>query len=130
MLLYYQDIVQLNRTPIIPADIIEGFMFYLAEQGVCSYGLGWYLFYYRSNKDPYSVNFTHDQLYELSENSTEYRYTADQIRQKIPSFLEVIRKYQYSQPVLDTSKAALRLLFILLDMTAVHYSTVLADSLD
>lgn len=70
MLLYYQDIVQVNRTPIIPADIVEGFMFYLAEQGICSYGLGWYMYYIRSGKDPYSVNFTHDHVCELSENST------------------------------------------------------------
>lgn len=128
MLLYYQEIVQVNRTPIIPADIVEGFMFYLAKQGICSYGLGWYMYYYRSEKEPYSVNFTHDHVCELSENSTQYNYTANQMREKIPLFHEVLRKYQYSKPVLLTSETALKLLFIILDMSNVHYSTTLADS--
>lgn len=128
ILLYYQDIVQVNRTPIISADIVEGFMYYLAEQGICSFGLGWYMYYYRSEKDPYSLNFTYDHVCELSENSAQYKYTANQMRQKIPLFHEALRAYQYSKPVLLTSEKALRLLFIVLDMSNVHYSTTLADS--
>lgn len=128
MLLYYQDMVEVNHTPAIPAYIIEGFMFYLAEQGICSHGLGWYMFYCRSGKNPYSVNFTHDQVRELSADSGQYKCTADQMKQKMPSFLNVLREYQYSKPVLGSSEAALKLLFIILDMSDVHYSTSLAGS--
>jgi site-specific recombinase XerD len=86
------------------------------------------MYYYRSEKDPYSVNFTHVHVCELSENSTQYKYTANQMKEKIPLFHEVLRKYQYSKPVLLTSETALRLLFIVLDMSNVHYSAALADS--
>ena len=128
MLLYYQDMAQVNCTPAIPADIVEGFMSYLAGQEICSHGLGWYMFYYRSGKNPYSVNFTHDHARKLSADSTQHTCTADQMRQKIPSFLDILRAYQYSKPVLGSSEAALKLLFIILDMSDVRYSTALADS--
>lgn len=128
MLLYYQDMIQVNRTPAIPAYIIEGFMFYLAEQGICSHGLGWYMFYCRSGKSPYGVNFTQGHVRKLSADSTQYKCTANQMKQKIPSFLNVLRGYQYSKPVLGSSETALKLLFIILDMSDVRYSTALADS--
>lgn len=128
MLLYYQDMAQVNRTPGVPADIVEGFMLYLAEQGICSYGLGWYMFYWRSGKNPYSVKFTHGLACELSDDGAQHQYAADQMRREIPPFLEALQKYQYSSPVLGSSEAALRLLFIILDASGVHYSTALADS--
>lgn len=128
MTLYYQDIMQVNGTPDIPADIVEGFMLYLAEQGICSHGLGWYMFYCRSGKNPYSANFTPEHVRELSGDITQYRCTAYQMKQGIPPFLGVLQKYQYSRPVLGSSEAALKLLFIILDMSGVPYSTTLADS--
>lgn len=128
MILYYQDIMQVNGTPGMSADITEGFMFYLAGQGICSHGLGWYMFYCRSGKDPYSANFTHDHVRGLSGDSTQYKCAADQMRQEIPPFLGALQEYQYSQPVLGSSEAALKLLFIILDMSEVPYNAALADS--
>lgn len=126
VILYYKDIMQLNNTPSISSDIVEGFLFYLAEQEVCSYGFGWYLFYYRSSKNPFDENFTPNQVIELSKGYTNCQYTVSHLRQDIPIFLEMLNRYHYSRSMINTSEMTLKLLFIVFDMTDSCYSSSIA----
>ena len=128
MPLYYQDLMQVNKTPNVQVNIIEDFLFFLAEQGLCSYGLGWYMFYYRSGKEPFGEKFTMQEAYKISTDCAQSLGSAEDVRKNIPLLIKELKKYQYSRPVLDSSESALKLLFILLDMSGVPYSIALADA--
>jgi len=122
--LYTQDIKQTTNTPSMAEGLTEGLLFYLAEYGYCSYGLGWYMHFSRLGKTPVGDDFPLELARKMEDSE---KYDAEYIRQRLPEFLDALRGYHYCQPVVNTSEDVVILLYVLLDMSGVHYSKALAE---
>lgn len=122
--LYTQDIKQTTNTPSMAEGLTEGLLFYLAKYGYCSYGLGWYMHFSRLGKAPIGDDFPLELARKVGDSE---KYDAEYIRQRLPEFLDALRKYHYCQPVVNTSENVVTLLYVLLDMSKVYYSRAVAE---
>lgn len=123
--MYAQDIKQTTNTPGMTEGMTEGLLFYLAEQGYCSYGLGWYMHFSRLGKMPVGDDFPLEVAQKLEGSE---KYDAAYVHQHLPGFLDALRTYRYCQPVMNTSEDVVTLLYVLLDMSGLHYSRAIAEA--
>ena len=123
--LYAQDIKQTTNTPSMAEGLTEGLLFYLAKHGYCFYGLGWYMHFSRLGKTPVGDDFPLE-LTKKMEGSE--KCDAEYIRQRLPEFLDALREYHYCQPVMNTTENVATLLYVLLDMSGLHYSRAVAEA--
>lgn len=122
---YMLDISQTMRTPCTAEGFVEGLLFYMAGLGQCSYGLGWYVHFARHGKVPVGDDFS---LACVTSPEAHNGHDAAFVLHSIPAFLDILKGYRYSRPVISTSHDVLTLLYVLLDMSGICYTRTVAEA--
>lgn len=124
---YDKDGRQYNQAFYITEGLVEGFFFYLASQGICSYGFGWYMHFIQSGRVLMVDDFPTDLRDVLLSDCTSFKLDAGEMRQSMSGYMEALGSFGYSETMLGTTMTSLTLLFLFLDMNKIGYSRFVAN---
>ncbi len=88
-------------------------------------GMGWYVHFARHGKVPVGDDFP---LACVTSPEDHNGQDAAFIFHSIPAFLDILKGYRYSRPVINTSHDVLTLFYVLLDMSGSYYSRTVAKA--
>jgi len=108
---------------------IKLFLTHLADKGMCSYGLGWFLHYSQSSRivtaaaveEIYSKKFTSTEKNLLPLSAKEYQNLFEDL-------LGALKEYHLSGNIIAVYENAFKLHFIYLDMNGLDYSFARANA--
>ena len=132
----YEDIIgyhwgfpqkgRLNR--VIYESSIKQFLSHLADRGLCSYGLGWFLHYLQSDRIVAA-----DAVAKITggyQNSTErdrLLLTAEEYRSMFEKLMAALKEEHLCGNIITVYENAFKLHFIFLDMNSLDYSPAMAN---
>ena len=121
---YHMDVLHKKRIDrMLYESSIKLFLSHLAEKGICSHGLGWFLHYLQSDRIV-SMDAVADIPSEILDSSEResLQLSGEEYRILSENLLSILREENLSGSMLFVYKSAFKLHFVFLDMNGLDYS--------
>jgi len=127
ILAYHTDVPHKERNDrILYESSIKLFLSHLADKGVCSHGLGWFLHYLQSGRIVAADAVAEIPIYPNSIERNPLLLSAEEYRSRFENLLTTLKADHLSGNMIAVYENAFKLHFIFLDMNNIDYSTARA----
>lgn len=107
---------------------IGDFLLFLADKGCCSHGLGWYPYFWMSNRIVQISDLSNDQIDRLEAAKNEsLEFPSAEFVSVIPDFLKRFQDIGYSKTPYIVAKYTLYNLLLFLEMYGLGYHPAIAE---